>query len=85
MRGRARRPVGPIELVAGIDVGFEHGARVTRAAVAVLRLRADLAPVGTRRAGAPPDRFPYVPGLLSFREIPAVLDALAALAAPPIS
>ena len=30
-----------------------------------------------------PTAFPYVPGLLSFREIPAVLDALAALACTP--
>ena len=33
-----------IELAAGIDVGFEQGGRLTRAAVAVLRLP-DLAPV----------------------------------------
>jgi deoxyribonuclease V len=72
---------GPISLVAGIDVGFEQGGALTRAAVAVLRL-ADLEPVGhavVRRATA----FPYVPGLLSFREIPAVLDAFAALDATP--
>jgi deoxyribonuclease V len=30
-----------------------------------------------------PTVFPYVPGLLSFREIPAVLDALAMLNRPP--
>jgi deoxyribonuclease V len=72
---------GPISLVAGIDVGFEQGGALTRAAVAVLRF-ADLEPVGhavVRR----PTAFPYVPGLLSFREIPAVLDALAALEASP--
>jgi deoxyribonuclease V len=33
-----------IELVAGIDVGFEQGGRLARAAIAVLRLP-DLAPV----------------------------------------
>jgi deoxyribonuclease V len=72
---------GPISLVAGIDVGFEQGGALTRAAVTVLRF-ADLEPVGqavVRR----PTAFPYVPGLLSFREIPAVLDALAALEASP--
>jgi deoxyribonuclease V len=30
-----------------------------------------------------PTSFPYVPGLLSFRELPAVLEALASLAALP--
>jgi deoxyribonuclease V len=30
-----------------------------------------------------PTRFPYVPGLLSFRELPVVLDALARLAVIP--
>jgi deoxyribonuclease V len=72
---------GTIELVAGIDVGFEQGGALTRAAVAVLRL-ADLAPVDQAVARRP-TAFPYVPGLLSFREIPAVLDALAALGASP--
>ena len=72
---------GAIERVAGIDVGFEDQGKVTRAAVAVLDLR-DLQPIEqavTRR----PTTFPYVPGLLSFREIPAVLDALAELATVP--
>jgi deoxyribonuclease V len=72
---------GPIELVAGIDVGFEQGGALTRAAIAVLRL-ADLRPVDQSIARRP-TVFPYVPGLLSFREIPAVLDALAALHARP--
>jgi deoxyribonuclease V len=67
--------------VAGVDVGFEAGGAITRAAVMVLRLD-DLQPVDcaiARRA----THFPYVPGLLSFREIPAVLDALAQLRIEP--
>ena len=72
---------GAIDLVAGIDIGFEDGGRTTRAAVAVLRL-ADLALVETVLSRRP-TRFPYVPGLLSFREIPAALDALARLATTP--
>ena len=72
---------GTIELVAGVDVGFEQGGALARAAVAVLRL-ADLAPVDQAIARRP-TAFPYVPGLLSFREIPAVLDALAALRTRP--
>jgi deoxyribonuclease V len=68
-------------LVAGIDVGFEEGGRITRAAVAVLRF-ADLELVESALARRP-TAFPYVPGLLSFREIPAALDALAALTCTP--
>jgi len=66
--------LGRIRHVAGVDIGFEDGGRITRAAVAILRL-ADLAPVEqlvVRR----PTSFPYVPGLLSFRELPAALHAL---------
>jgi deoxyribonuclease V len=73
--------MGPISLVAGIDVGFEQGGALTRAAVAVLRFP-DLEPVGHAVMRRPP-AFPYVPGLLSFREIPAALDALAALEVSP--
>jgi deoxyribonuclease V len=76
-----RDRLGAPALVAGIDVGFEDRGRVTRAAVAVLRL-ADLQMVESALARRP-TVFPYVPGLLSFREIPAVLEALAALACTP--
>ncbi len=72
---------GPIRFVAGIDVGFESGGTVTRAAVAVLRFP-DLDP-WERAVARCPTRFPYVPGLLSFREIPAVLDALGRLRTRP--
>lgn len=68
-------------LVAGIDIGFEDQGRITRAAVAVLRW-GDLEMVESALARRP-TRFPYVPGLLSFREIPAALDALGALACTP--
>jgi deoxyribonuclease V len=76
-----RDRLGAPALVAGIDVGFEEDGRVTRAAVAVLGV-ADLLLVESALARRP-TAFPYVPGLLSFREIPAVLDALAALACTP--
>jgi deoxyribonuclease V len=76
-----RDRLSPPALVAGIDVGFEDRGRITRAAVAVLGA-ADLELVESALARRP-TAFPYVPGLLSFREIPAVLDALAALASTP--
>lgn len=73
--------LGEVRRVAGIDVGFEEGGAVTRAAVAVLDVPS-LAVIESAVARLP-TRFPYVPGLLSFREIPAALEALARLSAPP--
>ena len=67
--------------VAGVDVGFEAEGRVTRAAVAVLSFP-DLKPVDQAIARLP-TRFPYVPGLLSFREIPAILEAMKGLEQAP--
>jgi len=63
--------------VAGVDVGIPHGRKVARAAVAVLeypQLLLHESVVVEREL-----RFPYVPGLLSFREVPPILDALETL------
>lgn len=67
--------------VAGIDVGFEDEGRICKAAVAILD-RETLAVAHTAIARLP-TAFPYVPGLLSFREIPTVLAALEQLSALP--
>lgn len=73
--------LGAVSHVAGIDVGFEEGGKVTRAAVALLDFPAlTLAQHAVARL---PTTFPYVPGLLSFREAPAVLAALQRLATAP--
>jgi deoxyribonuclease V len=70
-----------IRHVAGVDVGFERRGGVTRAAVAVLTFPGlELVDHAVARL---PTRFPYVPGLLSFREMPALLAALARLRIPP--
>lgn len=66
--------LGVVRRVAGVDVGFEANGAITRAAVAVLRYP-ELDVIETAIARRPTE-FPYIPGLLSFREIPAVLDAL---------
>lgn len=77
---RLGRPTG-VRHVAGTDVGFEGSGRTARAAVAVLSYpELELVDYAVVRR---PVRFPYVPGLLSFREIPALLDAMAALRVQP--
>lgn len=65
---------GIVQYVAGIDVGFEDQGATTRAAVAVLSYP-DLK-FCDHAIARRPTTFPYIPGFLSFREVPAVLDAL---------
>jgi deoxyribonuclease V len=64
--------MGSVRHVAGIDVSVRDD--VARAAVVVLGFE-DLNPVDYAIATRPVT-FPYVPGLLAFREGPVVLDAL---------
>lgn len=73
--------LGKVGHVAGVDVGFEDDGAVTRAAVAVLSFP-ELKFV-EHAIARQPTRFPYVPGYLSFREIPAVLAALKQLKTKP--
>ncbi len=63
-----------VRYVAGVDVGFKNNYQLTQAAVAVLSFP-DLQLVETQIACLP-TTFPYIPGFLSFREIPAILKAL---------
>lgn len=70
-----------VRRVAGVDVGFEQGNTVTRAAVVVLDIES-LKPVDSAVARRPTS-FPYIPGLLSFRELPAVLEAFDRLSICP--
>ncbi|HET7831458.1 MAG TPA: endonuclease V, partial [Gallionella sp.] len=70
-----------IRLVAGVEVGYEANGCVSQAAVAVLAFPG-LELVETKVARCPVE-FPYVPGLLAFRELPAVLAALADLKRVP--
>ena len=68
-------------LIAGVDVGFEEQGTVTLAAAVLLDARS-LQPVAHSVARIP-TCMPYVPGLLSFRELPAVLQALRELPHAP--
>lgn len=71
----------PPRVVAGVDVGVEDAGAITRAA-AVLLDAATMQPLAEVVARLP-TRMPYIPGLLSFRELPAVLQALAQLPEVP--
>ncbi|MCL5802063.1 MAG: deoxyribonuclease V [Gammaproteobacteria bacterium] len=90
--------LGEVRHVGGVDVGFEVAPgilppatlvrpctskdnTVVRAAAVVLNFPGlELADSALARA---PITFPYVPGLLSFRELPAVLEALKLLKITP--
>lgn len=72
---------GTIQTVAGVDVGFEQDRTVARAAAVILSYpQLELVEYTVARR---PVTFPYVPGLLSYRESPVVLDALRQLRADP--
>jgi deoxyribonuclease V len=83
LRGRVRLRDTPrvFRTVAGLDISYDRHSPWLFAAIVVLRLP-DLTVVETAglRAAA---TFPYVPGLLSFREAPAGLRAWAALRTRP--
>ena len=63
-----------VQYVAGVDVGFKDNYQITQAAVAVLNFpQLELVEKAIAQI---PTTFPYIPGYLSFREIPAILEAL---------
>ncbi|MCX5212690.1 endonuclease V [Kitasatospora sp. NBC_00240] len=74
---------GPVDgdLVAGVDVAYDDERDLVVAA-AVLLDHSTLEVVEEATAVGR-IAFPYIPGLLAFRELPAVLDALAALTRTP--
>lgn len=62
-------------------IGFEKNNTITRAASVVLDFET-LGVIETATAHRPTS-FPYIPGLLSFREVPCVLEAMLKLGAKP--
>jgi len=71
----------PVSLIAGIDVGYDISRNISKAALVLIRA-GDLKPVATVTA-EDPTPFPYIPGLLSFREAPVIVKALAQLSDRP--
>ena len=77
----------PVETIAGIDVsirgdpGAGPGQALAQAAIVVLRFPSlEVVDRAVWRSEVP---FPYVPGLLSFREMPVILPALERLSGRP--
>jgi deoxyribonuclease V len=71
----------PIKTVAGIDLGYDVKNDTSRAVVVVLSFP-ELELLETSEAHLP-IQFPYVPGLLSFRETPVAIKALEKLKITP--
>ncbi len=72
---------GEITTVAGLDVSYDRGSDLMFAGIVTLRLPG-LSVVETATAALRVS-FPYIPGLLSFRESPAVLAAWGRLTVTP--
>jgi deoxyribonuclease V len=74
-------PLPRCRLIAGCDVSYDKGSSLFYAGVVVLRT--DDLSVVERRGASGNSPFPYVPGLLSFREAPVLLEALARVESRP--
>jgi deoxyribonuclease V len=74
-------PPRPVRRVAGVDVSYDRGSPVLFAAVVVLDAGSlEVVETAGVRARA---TVPYVPGYLSFREVPPLLEAFARLRRRP--
>jgi deoxyribonuclease V len=74
-----RDDFGTIKTIAGVDLS--HKGEISRCAIVVLDAKT-LDVIETAQAEMPV-RFPYVTGLLSFREIPVILETLKKLTRQP--
>jgi len=72
---------GEVRLVAGVDMAINENNGMARAAVVLLEYPS--MEIVERHVYEEPLRMPYIPGLLSFREIPCILGAFAQLHAHP--
>lgn len=78
---RIEPPNRPIHTIAGADISFNRFSDVIYSGIVVLSLP-DLRIVETASVRSTA-RFPYVPGLLSFRETPSFLECWEKLATKP--
>lgn len=67
-------------LIAGIDVGYSKDNQKATASVVILDQNLEPIEAATAESEA---AFPYIPGLLSFREIPVILKAMKKLSHVP--
>jgi len=72
--------ISDIKTIAGVDVSHDK-SDISHAAI-VLLVMPSFVVLESLRVSAPTE-FPYVPGLLSFREIPVILEALSRLKITP--
>ena len=80
-RVRTSPPLAQFDLIAGVDVSYQRFSPIFHAAIVVWRA-SDGAIVETRDA-VEHCAFPYIPGLLSFRELPILLKAFRSLETRP--
>src|SRR5438477_6586885 len=72
---------GEVKLVAGVDMALNEEKNMAHAAVVLLSY--PQMEILERHVYEEPIRMPYIPGLLSFREIPCILGAFAQLKQQP--
>jgi len=76
-----RGDIAHVELVAGVDLSADRQTGIGRAAVVLLDYPAmDIVEVSRYEGRL---EFPYIPGLLSFRELPLILEAYRGLKHKP--
>lgn len=80
-RVRLTGDIGEVSLIAGVDASYTKGSDEIYGVVVVLRYP-DLAVV-ERAAACTKTSFPYIPGLLTFREGPALIRAFRRLTSEP--
>jgi deoxyribonuclease V len=80
-RVRIEPPHGPLRLIAGLDAAFSSDGKYCLAAVVLWDLQTG--ELIEQRVAQRRLYFPYIPGLLSFREAPSLLAALRKLEQQP--
>lgn len=83
LRGKLRitNDFGTLRTVLGVDVGYNLHTTMSRASLVLMTLNG--LEIRQSIVAETPTLFPYIPGLLSFREIPAILAAMQQLTEKP--